>query len=127
MIAITTLALALTGLYGSLSGAIYDHADAPNIKRRKEEHQKRTEAFENAEYTLTYRLKKVYGSTSYEYCYYLFRYLKEVHCDVYLRKRYPSGEVTEEFCKSLRNEYINLSMDNRKNNGFWDIPLDDPS
>ena len=127
MIAITTLALAVTTLAGSFSGVFYDYIDAPNIKRRKEESAKRLAAFENAEYSLTYRLKKDYGSTSYEFCYYIFRYQKEERCDVYLRKSYPSGEVTEEFCKSLRNEYIYLSMDNRKKNGFWDIPLDDPS
>jgi len=127
MIAITSLALAVTGLYCSFSGVLFDYVDAPNIQRRKEEREQRLAAFENAEYTLTYRLKKDYGSTSYEYCYYIFSYLKEERCDVYLRKSYPSGEVTEEFCKSLRDEYIHLSMNNRKENGYRDIPLDDPS
>ena len=125
MIAITTLALSIAAIVGQ--GAIYDAVDAPNIKRRKDAQAERLKAFENAEYTLTYRLKKDYGSTSYEYCYYIFRYLKEERCDVYLRKSYPSGEVTEEFCKSLRNHYITLSMNNRKENGYRDIPLDDPS
>ena len=123
MIAITTLALALTGLYGSLSGAIYDHADAPNIKRRKEEHQKRTEAFENAEYTLSYRLRKDYGATYREFCYYIFSYGNEEHCDVYLRTKDSAGDLTETFSKSLRGNYIYLSMQNREGYGYSQIPL----
>ena len=118
MIAITALLIGAAGIFGQ--GAIYDAADAPNIRRRKEARA----ALANAEYTLTYRVRKDYGHSYYEYCYYVFTHEADTFCEVYKRYSDADGEISESFHNRLTNGAILRSLAKREELGYRHISLD---